>query len=102
MKSIKETAMTIAIKEAVKYARKDFDKNAPKLLSLLEMADVKKVNRSTYAGLHKVLDDPNNNWMRFAKSLACDTNPKVLEKLIPAAMNVAINSYDIRMAGIEK
>ena len=102
MKSIKETAMTIAIKEAVKYARKDFDKNAPKLLSLLEMADVKKVNRSTYAGLHKVLDDPNNNWMRFAKSLACDTNPKVLEKLIPAAMNVAINSYDIRMAAIEK
>lgn len=102
MKSIKETAMTIAVKEAVKYARKDFDKNAPKLLSLLEMADVKKVNRSTYAGLHKVLDDPNNNWMRFARSLACDTNPKVLEKLVPVAMNVAIHSYDIRMAAIEK
>lgn len=102
MKSIKETAMTIAVKEAVKYARKDFEKNAPKLLSLLEMADVKKVNRSTYAGLHKVIDDPNNNWMQFAKSLACDTNPKVLEKLIPTAMNVAIHSYDIRMAAIEK
>lgn len=102
MKSIKETAMTIAVKEAVKYARRDFEKNAPKLLSLLEMADVKKVNRSTYAGLHKVLDDPNNNWMRFAKSLACDTNPKVLEKLVPVAMNVAIHSYDIRMAAIEK
>ena len=102
MKSIKETAITFAVKEAVKYARKDFNKNAPKILSLLEMADVKKVNRSTYAGLHKVLDDPDNNWMRFAKSLVCDTNEDVLNKMIPPMMNVAINSYSIRMENIEK
>lgn len=102
MKSLKETAMTIAVKQAVKYARKDFNSNAPKILSLLEMADVRKVNRSTYAGLHKVLDNPDNNWMQFAKSLACDTNEDVLMKLIPPMMNVAINSYAIRMASIEK
>ena len=78
MKSLKETAMSIAVKQAVKYARKDFNRNAPRILSLLEKADVKKVNRSTYAGLHKVLDDPDNNWMRFAKSLVCDTDLKVL------------------------
>ena len=102
MRSLKETAMTIAVKQAVKYARKDFNKNAPKILSLLEAADVKKVNRSTYAGLHKVLDDPDNNWMQFARSLACDTNEDVLMKLIPPMMNVAINSYDIRMKSIEK
>ena len=102
MKSLKETAMTIAVKQAVKYARKDFNKNAPKILSLLEKADVKKVNRSTYAGLHKVLDDPENNWMRFAKSLACDTDINVLNKLIPPMMNVAINSYSVRMKNIEK
>ena len=102
MKSLKETIMTKAVKEAVKYARKDFEANAPKILSLLEKADVKKVNRSTYAGLHKVLDDPNNNWMKFAKSLACDTDIDVLMKLIPPMMNVAINSYSIRMKSIEK
>jgi len=102
MKSLKETAMTIAVKQAVKYARKDFNKNAPKILSLLEKADVKKVNRSTYTGLHKVLDDPENNWMRFAKSLACDTDINVLNKLIPPMMNVAINSYSVRMKNIEK
>ena len=49
MRSLKETAMTIAVKQAVKYARKDFNKNAPKIHSLLEAADIKKVNRSTYA-----------------------------------------------------
>ncbi|MDE5604606.1 MAG: radical SAM protein [Eubacterium sp.] len=102
MSSLKEKAMTMAVKQAVKYARKDFNKNAPKILSLLEKADVKRVNRSTYAGLHKVLDDPENNWMRFAKSLACDTDIDVLMKLIPPMMNVAINSYSIRMKSIEK
>ncbi|MGN1124351.1 MAG: radical SAM protein, partial [Eubacterium sp.] len=102
MKSIKETTMSIAIKQAIKYARKDFFKNAPKILSLLEMADVKKVNRSTYAGLHKVLDDPNNNWMQFAKKLICDTNIEVVEKLVPPALNVAINSYSTRMKSIEE
>ena len=100
--SIKESAMSFAVKKAVKYARKDFNKNAPKILSLLEAADVKKVNRSTYAGLHKVLDDPDNNWMRFAKSIICDTNEEVLGKMIPPIMNVAINSYQIRMESIEK
>ncbi|MDE6111375.1 MAG: radical SAM protein [Eubacterium sp.] len=102
MSSLKETAMAIAVKQAVKYARKDFNKNAPKILSLLEKADVKRVNRSTYAGLHKVLDDPENNWMRFAKKLACDTDLNVLMKLIPPMMNVAINSYSVRMNSIEK
>ena len=102
MSSFKEAAMSFAVKKAVKYARKDFDKNAPKILSLLEAADVKKVNRTTYAGLHKVLDDPENNWMKFAKSLVCDTNEHTLEKMIPPMMNVAINSYSKRMESIEK
>ena len=102
MNSLKEKAMTFAVKQAVKYARKDFNKNAPKILSILEKADVKRVNRSTYAGLHKVLDDPENNWMRFAKKLACDTDIDVLMKLIPPMMNVAINSYSVRMKNIEK
>ena len=100
--SLKEAAASFAVKRAVKYARKDFNKNAPKILALLEKADVKKVNRSTYAGLHKVLDDPDNNWMRFAKSVICDTNEDVLNKMIPPIMNVAINSYQIRMDSIKK
>ena len=100
--ALKEAAINIAVKQAVKYARKDFEKNAPKILSLVEKADVKKVNRTAYAGLHGALDDPNNNWHKFAKRLVCDTNEEVLNKFIPAAINVAINSYSVRMAAIEK
>lgn len=102
MKFVKEIAMPIAIKSAIKYARKDFNANAPKILSLLESADVKKVNRSTYAGLHKVIDNPDNNWMIFAKKLICDTNINVVEKLVTPALNIAINSYAKRMKAIEK
>ena len=100
--SLKDSAMTFAVKNAVKYARKDFNKNAPRILSLLEMADVKKVNRSTYAGLHEVMNDPDNNWMQFARRLICDTDEELLNKMIPPMMNVAINSYSVRMESIEK
>ena len=88
--SIKETVLSFAVKEAVKFARKDFDKNAPKILNIVEKADVKRVNRSTYAGLHKVMDDPNNNWMKFIKSLVMDTDEEVLNKLIPPLMNTSL------------
>ena len=54
--SFKESVTNVAVEWAIKYARKDFDRNAPRILKLVEKADVKKVNRSTYAGLHKVMD----------------------------------------------
>ena len=97
MASFKEKVASVAVEQAVKYARKDFKRNAPRILNLVEKFDVKKVNRSTYAGLHKVMDDPNNNWMKFAEDLICNTDEHVLTKLVPPLMNVAINSYTKRM-----
>ena len=43
--SLKEQIVDFAIRNAIKYARKDFDRNAPKILNLIEKADVKRVNR---------------------------------------------------------
>ena len=102
MASFKEKVAAFAVEKAVKYARKDFKRNAPRILTIVEKFDVKKVNRSTYSGLHKVMDDPNNNWMKFAEDLICNTDEHVLNKLVPPLMNVAINSYTKRMAAIEK
>lgn len=48
------------------------------------------------------MDDPNNNWMKFAEDLICNMDEHVLTKLVPPLMNVAINSYTKRMAAIEK
>ena len=36
--AFKETVTAVVVKNAIKYARKDFDKNAPRILSLMEMA----------------------------------------------------------------
>lgn len=47
------------------------------------------------------MDDPNNNWMKFAEDLICNMDEHVLTKLVPPLMNVAINSYTKRMAAIE-
>ncbi|MCC8022405.1 MAG: radical SAM protein [Clostridiales bacterium] len=102
MKSVKETAATAAVQQVVKYVKKDPDKRLLQLLKIIEAADRRKVNQSTYDSLHRVLDDPNNNWTIFIKKLLCDVNPQVLEKMIPAGMNIAINSYDKRNATIDK
>ncbi|MEG2395845.1 MAG: radical SAM protein [Oscillospiraceae bacterium] len=100
--SIKESASSFAIKQAINYARKDPDKNLKKILSLVELADRQKVNRVTYEGLHKVLDDPNNNWSIFFKNLLNNVNPEILDKAVPVVMNIAMNSYALRTAAIEK
>lgn len=102
MKSLKETAASVAVKQAVRYVRKDPSTRMLKLLNLIEKTDVRKVNQTTYDSLHKVLDDPNNNWTVFINKLICGTSQDVLEKLIPPALNIAINSYDLRNAAIEK
>ena len=40
--SFKESVTNVAVEWAIKYARKDFDRNAPRILKLVEKADVKK------------------------------------------------------------
>ena len=95
--SVNNSATIFAIRRAVKYARKDFDKNIPRILRLLETADVKKVNATTYTGIRQALNGPDNNWIKFAHRLICDTNEEVLNKMIAAALNVAINSYIIEI-----
>ena len=102
MKSIKETVSSFAIRQALNYARKDPDKNLMNLLNLFEKADIKKVNRVTYENLHKVLDDPNNNWTRFIKRILFDVDSGVLDKFVPVFMNIALNSYSLRTQAIEK
>ena len=98
---LKDKAMASVVNMLIKYVRKDFDKNAMNLLNLVEKLDVKKVNQTTYDGLHKALGDKNNNWYRFVKSLALETDEGVLKKLVPAALNVAMYSYSKRMESIE-
>ena len=100
--SLKASAYAFAIKQAINYAKRDPDKNLIKVLNLIEKADVKKANQVTYDNLRKSLQDPNNNWTRFIKNILFNTDPAVLDKVIPVILNIALNSFGIRMANIEK
>lgn len=102
MKSFKESASAFAVNKAIKYARKDPDKNLMKILNLVEKADTSKVNKVTYDNLRVSLQDPNDNWSIFIKKLLSDIDPKVFEKLVPVIMNIALNSYNRRTEAIEK
>ncbi|NMP37104.1 MAG: radical SAM protein [Clostridiales bacterium] len=100
--TLKESAASFAIKQALNYARKDPDKNLIKVLNLVEKTDRRGVNRVTYAGLHKALVDPNNNWTRFFKNMLTNVDSDVLSKFVPVVLNIAMHSYDLRTAAIEK
>ncbi len=100
--SLKATAYSFAVKQALNYARRDPDKNLIKVLNLIEKADTKHANQVTYNNLRKSLEDPNNNWTRFIKNILFNVNPDILDKVVPVILNIALNSFGIRMANIEK
>ncbi len=100
--SLKAAAYAFAVKKAINFARKNPDKNLIKVLDLVEKADVKKANQVTYDSLRVSLKDPDNNWTRFIKNILFNTDPKVLERFIPVLMNIALNSFPLRTANIEK
>ena len=58
MASFKEKVASVAVEQAVKYARKDFKRNAPRILNLVEKFDVK--------------NDPNEIIIDFKESKITD------------------------------
>ncbi len=105
MKSLKETAMTIAVKQAVKYARKGFQQKCSEnpFRFLKRQRCKKKVNRKYMQGFTRCLMIRKTIGCVLQKAFACDIGDiNVLNKPIPPMMNVAINSYSVRMKNIEK
>lgn len=102
MSSVKDKAFQIAVKQAIKYARKDPDHNLIKVLNLVEKADLKHANQVTYNNLRKSLQNSDDNWTVFIKNILKQVNPDVLDRFVPPMLNVAINSFATRMPNIEK
>ncbi len=91
------------VRQAVRAAIKDPDKNLPRILSLIETTDRKGVNARTYANLHRFLDDPENNWNVLIHNLIRNLDPDVLESMLMAlGFHAAIASAEQRMKSIAK
>jgi Predicted Fe-S oxidoreductases len=91
------------VRRAVRAAIKDPDKNIPKILSLVEKADRKGFNSSSYAAIRKSLEDPENNWNIMIHNLIRNTDPNVLESMMMAlGFHSAVASAHIRQESIRK
>ena len=100
---IKDRAVNMAVKEGIKYLRKDFDTNSVKLV---ELAEKKFGDNPLYAkilgGLKKALMKEDYEWRLYIKKIIEETDPDVLEKLVPPALNAFVRSYDIRVKKIKE
>lgn len=96
--ALKDKAINVAVREGIKYLRKDFDTNSVKLV---ELAEKKFGSDPLYAkilgGLKKALLKEDYVWRLYMKKIIEETDSGVLEKLIPPIMNAFLKSYDIRV-----
>ncbi len=91
------------VRQAIRAAIKDPDKNLPRILSTVEKFDTKGVNANTYANLRKNFTDPNNNWNIMIHNLIKNVDPDVLESMMMSlGFHSAIASMTERMENIKK
>mgnify|MGYP007056188832 FL=1 len=81
------------VRQAIRAAIRDPDKNIPRILSMIEKADANNNNENAYKGLRAGFEDPNNNWNVMVHNLIRNVDPDVLESmmastaLLPARMS---------------
>ena len=100
--ALKEKAVKIAVKEAIKYVRKDYDTNLFKLIDWGKKMVKEDIHLRALNKLGDRLSDPENMWAAYIKKLIMETDPGIIEKLIPPIMNTVIKSYDRRLASMKE
>ena len=93
--NIKEKALGIAVKEAIRYVRKDYDKNLFKLIDWGISVVKDEAQLKALKGLKSRLSRPGNVWAEYVKKLICETDPEIIEKLIPPIKNTILKIRNI-------
>ncbi len=100
---IKDKAVALAVREGIKYLRKDFETNS---IKLIEKAEKKFQGDALYekvlGGLKAGLQRKGNVWADYVKKLICETDEEVVNKLVTPFLNAGIKSYDKRLAAMKK
>lgn len=100
---LKDKATAIAVKEGVKYLRKDFDNNS---IKLLEQAEKKYAGNELYtkvfSGLKNALMRKDYVWRNYVKHLITDMDEHVVTQLVTPIINAAVKSFEIREKAIKK
>ena len=91
------------VKQGIRAAIRDPDKNIPHILSLIEKADSKGVNAKALSSIRSALDDPDNNWNIMIHNLLRNVDPDVLESIMMSlGFHAAVASAPVRMQSIAK
>lgn len=98
--AFKQKAIAFIIKEAIKYVRKDYDKNLFKLIDFGDKLVKEEIHHKVLRGLKERLSRPGNEWATLIKRIVMDTDPDVIQKLIPPFINSVVKSYDRRKAAM--
>ncbi len=102
MGALKEKAIKYAIKQGIRYVRKDYDTNSLKLIDF-GMRHVKKdIYIRVLKRLREGLTRPGNMWAVYFKKLVTETDPGIIEKLVSPFVNAVLKSYDRRFEAMKK
>ncbi len=99
---LKEKALQKAVKEAIKYVRKDYDTNLFKLIDWGKKMVKEDIHLKALEKIGDRLQDPNNEYAKFIKRIVMDTDPDIVAKLVPPVINTVIKSYDRRLASMKE
>ncbi len=99
---LKEKTMSIAVKQAVEYVKKDYDTNLFKLINWGKKMVKDELQLKVLNMLSERLSDPENTYADFIKRIIMDTDTDVIIKLIAPFKNAVVDSYDIRKKAMEE
>lgn len=100
---LKDKVINTAVREGIKYLRKDFDTNSVKLLETIEKKySDNELYVKVISGLKKAMMRKDYVWRNYIKKIVTETDPDVLESLVAPFINAGVKSYDKRTAAIKK
>jgi MoaA/NifB/PqqE/SkfB family radical SAM enzyme len=82
MKSAKQMVSSLVMEQGLNYIEKNPLANLGKILEWVRKIDKKGFHKNSYDTLESVLEDEENNWNIFVRSLFEDIHPQVLKKFL--------------------
>jgi Radical SAM superfamily. len=68
------------VSQGLKYVSGNPEENLPKILSLGEKIAIRQIDKENIRKIRQLMEDPNNNWRKFAITLLTRIDPHIREK----------------------
>lgn len=89
MGAVKDKAMEIAIKQAIKKVKENPEENLPKIVEIIKKYDKNNMWEKQYNVIEKIAKDKDNNWYKYIMDILNDIDEEIVDKFL---CNFIINS----------